>query len=197
MTSVREHKIPLGWRASFGALPALAGQFSGPAIVLGRAPGWVDELDEAFQITRFDAPVFAVNGFDDEHFKGCDFEHVVGIHCARFPDKGQRRADVTYHAEKPPRVCPKSDAFWPIPGMGSGFSALLAVLVALNMGYAPVYVAGVHLDEVTSVDDGQGHVTNHSYRVYRDGWSSLRHELMGRVVSVSPQGTFLRDLLGD
>jgi hypothetical protein len=164
--------------------------------VLGRAPGWVDELDRAFELTEFAAPVVSVNNFDDDHYPGCDFEHVVGIHCRLFPPKGKRRADVTYHSEKPEKVCPDTDVFWPLPGMGSGSSALLGVFVALNMGFDPVYVAGVHLDEVTSIEDAEGHKVNHSYRLYRDGWVNVAGELRGRVVSVSPQGTFLRELLG-
>lgn len=191
-----KQSLPLGVRASFGALPPLAGKFSGPAIVLGRALGWQDELDTAFELTGHDAPVFAVNHHMPSHYGCIAFEHVVSIHSGDFPPKDKRRQDVLYHAEKPLHCAPNADVFWPIPGMGAGSSALLATVVALNMGYAPVYLAGVHLAESTSVDDGQGHCTIHSYCVYQDGWTSLRDELMGRVFSVSPTGTFIRDLLG-
>jgi hypothetical protein len=152
-------------------------------------------LDEAFALTDHEAPVFVVNGMMCHHH-GCEFEHVVSVHSGQFPPRDKRRADVLYHGEKPPSCAPHADVFWPIPGTGAGSSALLAVLVALNMGYAPVYVAGVHLDEVTVDDDGRGHKTVHSYRSYRDGWVSSRPEILGRVFSVSPRGTFLRDLLG-
>lgn len=190
-----KHKLPLGWRESFGALPALAGKFSGPAIVLGRAPGWVEELDEAMAKTGHAAPIFAVN-HQMGYYTGMCVEHVVSIHSCLFPPKANRRQDTIYHAEKPLTCAPNADVFWPIPGTGAGSSALLAVLVALNMGYAPVYVAGVHLDLHTVKDDGQGHQEIHSYRLYQDGWTSLKPELQGRVFSVSPVGTFLRDLLG-
>lgn len=196
-TSSTPHTLPLGLRASFGELPALAGKFSGPAIVLGRAPGWEDELDIAFEVTAHEAPIFGANAFDDEHFPGLDVEHVVSVHCAHFPARDKRRPDTLYHSPKPLTVCPRSDVFWPVPGIGgSGSSALLAVVVALNMGFDPVFVAGVHLAEETCHVDDQGRKTIHSYVVYQDGWVSLRDQLYGRVFSVSPQGTFLRNLLG-
>lgn len=190
------HNLPLGWRESFGALPPLAGKFSGPAIVLGRGGDWVSELDAAMLATDNDAPIFAVN-HQEGHYPGLCVEHVVSVHAAKFPAKERRRADTVYHCPKPPHVAPLADAFWPMPGIGgSGSSALLATLIALNMGYAPVLVAGVHLTETTEGDDGQGHRWRHGYGVYQDGWVTLRDQLVGRVFSVSPQGTFLRELLG-
>ena len=110
--------------------------------------------------------------------------------------RGGRRADVTYHAEKPPCNCPNADVFWPIPGMGAGSSALLAVFIALNMGYAPVYVAGVHLSLHQVVDIGGGKKLMHDYRFYRDGWTAVARELQGRVFSMGKPGDFLFDLLG-
>ena len=196
MPGTNEHKLPLGVRASFGSLPPLAGKFSGPAIVLGRAPGWLTELDIALEVTSCDAPIFAVNHMVG-HYGCLDFEHVVSVHCCRYPSRENRRHDVVYHSQRPLTNSPNADVFWPIPGIGgSGSSALLAVVIALNMGFDPVFVAGVHLSETTCVVDDQGHKTVHSYRVYRDGWTSLRDQLYGRVFSVSPQGTFLRNLLG-
>lgn len=191
-----QHKLPLGVRASFGALPPLAGKFSGPAIVLGRADGWVGELDAAFWLTQYEAPVFAVNGHVEEHYPGCVFEHEVSIHCQSFPRRAERRADVTYHAEKPLCNCPEADVFWPIPGMGAGSSALLAVFIALNMGYAPVYVAGVQLSLHEVVEDEAGKKLMHDYRFYRDGWAAVQQELRGFVYSMGQPGDFLFDLLG-
>lgn len=196
MTRATEHKLPLGVRASFGPLPPLAGKFSGPAIVLGRADGWVDELDAAFELTDYAAPVFAANGHVEDHYPGCVFENEVSIHCQGFPGSTERRDDVTYHAEKPLSNCPNADVFWPIPGMGAGSSALLAVYIALNMGYAPVYVAGVKLSLHQVVDIGDGKKLMHDYRFYRDGWFAIQHELKGRVFSMGKPGDFLFDLLG-
>lgn len=196
MTQATNNKLPLGVRASFGPLPPLAGKFSGPAIVLGRAEGWVDELDAAFELTRYEAPVFAINGYVPDHYPGCVFEHEVSIHCQSFPKRGERRTDVTYHAEKPLCNCPEADVFWPIPGMGAGSSALLGVFIALNMGYAPVYVAGVKLSLYTVVDIGNGQKLTHNYRFYRDGWTAVQHELKGRVFSMGKPGDFLFDLFG-
>lgn len=196
MTQATTHKLPLGVRASFGPLPPLAGKFRGPAIVLGRAAGWVDELDAAFALTEHEAPVFAVNGHVENHYPGCVFEHEVSIHCQGFPKRDERRADVTYHAEKPLCNCPEADVFWPIPGMGAGSSAMLAVFIALNMGYAPVYIAGVQLSLYEVMDVGNGQKLMHDYRFYRDGWTSTHHELKGRVFSMGKPGDFLFDLLG-
>lgn len=190
------HNLPLGWRESFGALPPLAGKFSGPAIVLGRGGDWVSELDAAMLATDHEAPIFAVN-HQEGHYPGLCVEHVVSVHAAKFPGREQRRADTVYHCPKPPHVAPLADVFWPMPGIGgSGSSALLAVVVALNMGHAPVFVAGVHLEERTETVDGQQRRVIHDYGLYQQGWVSLREQLVGRVFSVSPQGTFLRELLG-
>jgi len=196
LTQATNNKLPLGVRASFGTLPPLAGKFSGPAIVLGRADGWVDELDAAFALTSYEAPVFAVNGHVEEHYPGCIFEHEISIHCQSFPGRDKRREDVTYHAEKPLCNCPNADVFWPIPGMGAGSSALLAVFIAINMGYSPVYVAGVKLSLHTVVDIGNGQKMMHDYRFYQDGWRAVEHELKGRVFSMGKPGDFLFDLLG-
>lgn len=190
------HQPPLGWREAFGPLPPLAGKFSGPAIVLGRAPGWVDELDVALEVTGCEAPIFAVN-HNMGYYPGLCVEHVVSVHAAKFPTKDRRRADTLYHSSKPLHVAPRGDVFWPLPGIGgSGSSALLAALIALNMGHDPVFVAGVHLVDGTCVVDAAGKKTVHSYRGYQDGWVSLREQLLGRVFSVSPRGSFLRELLG-
>jgi len=145
-------------------------------------------------LTGYAAPIFATNHHAG-HYPGLCVEHVVSVHSCNFPKKENRRQDTIYHSEKPLKCAPNADVFWPIPGTGAGSSALFAALVALNMGYAPVYVAGVHLEQHTVEDDGQGHQEIHSYRLYQDGWRSLKHELIGVVFSVSPRGTFLRDLL--
>lgn len=186
---------PLGVRASFGPLPPLAGKFSGPAIVLGRAPGWIDEMDIAMLATDHAAPVFAVN-HQEGYYPGLCFEHVVSVHAAHFPAKENRRRDTIYHSSKPLHVAPFADVFWPMPGVGGGgSSALLAALIALAMGHAPVLVAGVHLSDSAPIVDEQGRKTRNSYTCYRGGWMSLLPNLRGRVFSVSPRGTFLRDLL--
>lgn len=195
-SSSATHNLPLGWRESFGPLPPLAGKFSGPAIVLGRGGDWVTELDIALAVTEYAAPVFAVNHQED-YYPGLCVEHVVSVHAVRFPVKEARRADTLYHCPKPPNVAPKADVFWPLPGIGgSGSSALLAVVIALNMGYAPVFVAGVHLSERTETVDEQQRRSVHDYGLYQQGWVSLREQLVGRVFSVSPRGSFLRELLG-
>jgi len=195
MPKATHHILPLGARASFGPLPPLAGKFSGPAIVLGRAPGWMQELDIALEVTDCEAPIFAVNHHVG-HYGCLDFEHVVSVHSCTYPNRDKRRPDVVYHSQKPLITNPNADVFWPLPGVGgSGSSALLGVVVALNMGYDPVYVAGVHLTESTCDVDEEGREFLHSYTSYHDGWISMREQLLGRVFSVSPRGTFLRDLL--
>lgn len=197
MPAARDNKIPLGVRAYFGPLPPLAGKFSGPAIVLGRGGDWAAELDIALLATDYAAPIFAVN-HQCGHYPGLCVEHVVSVHSAMFPPKDMRRADTVYHCPKPPSVAPRADAFWPMPGIGgSGSSALLAVLIALAMGHKPVLVAGVHLNESTLAVDEQGRKTRYSYTFYQDGWVALLQHLRGRVFSVSPRGSFLRDLLED
>jgi hypothetical protein len=78
----------------------------------------------------------------------------------------------------------------------SGSSSLLAVRIALRLGHAPVWVAGVPLDAGGYVWDDprpRDDTPVKDFSQYRTGWLEHRAELQGRVYS--PSG-FLRELLG-
>ena len=79
------------------------------------------------------------------------------------------------------RNLPGVDMAFPIATKG-GSSALLATLIALVMGHDKVVTAGVHL-----VDD---------YKPMQGRWIHFDDALRGRVFSVSPEGTFIRDYFG-
>ena len=142
-------------------------------------------------INRPECPVFAVN-------EGIMFvprcDHAVSHHASKLPHWLALRPGPTDHIKAHthgrrgavPGVQPWGD----LPTHGS--SALLAVRIALALGFARVLVAGVPLD-------GNGYVwgdpetpptTDHTQ--YRHAWEQAR-DLTGRVAS--PSG-FLRDLLG-
>lgn len=180
-------------RQDFLPLPAaLVGSASGSAIVLGRC-SWPEELDLAFDATGHCSPVFALNGQIEGHYGCAKFEHVVSVHGQLFRPHG---AEITYHTVKPKSVAPYADFHWPLARTGEGSSALTATLIALLMGYSPVILAGVHLDDVFDHHTPSGKRLIGDYRLFRQGWVGRDAEVRGRVCSVSPQGTFLRDRYG-
>lgn len=168
-------------RVGFLPVPrALVNSEGGPAIVLGSAPGWLDELDAAMSETGHYAPIFGVNG--QRHYQGCSgmLDHWVTIHGSLF-SKGSGYP--MRHTVQPYAGSPNADVRWPlIRTAAEGSSALTATLIALMMGFDLVMLAGVHL--------------NGEYTNFRAGWAGRYELLRGRVLSVSPVGTFLRDLFG-
>lgn len=170
MTGRRQNGVEL---RDTGDLPGCAGQFRGPAVVAGTAAGYAGEFLSAWR-GHGHCPVVGVNRFGLEYQGICG--HWVSVHPEIFfPCRAWR---VTTHSDKPHA---DADAVWPIATMG-GSSALLAVLVALCLGFAPVVAAGVHLVG--------------EYRRMQGSWRRFERTLRGRVFSVSPPGTFVRDFLG-
>lgn len=170
---------------------------SGPAIVLGRSEGWLEDLDRALDAgpcASMGAPIFAVNGSFGYYPGLWPVEHVVSVHCHQFP---KERGQTLYHTCKPVQTCANSDVQWPLVGIGGdGSSALLAVAVALLMGHAPVFVAGVRLTAKTIDVDSKGKRSFNDYRIFQQGWTDREDLLRGKVFSMAPAGTFLTDLLG-
>jgi hypothetical protein len=193
MASNAKETTGFGLVPSFMPVPALAGTCSGPLIVLGRAGDWLSELDTALEVTGFDAPVMAVN-VHSGHYPGLwPVEHEVSVHCGRFLE-GVHMS--TRHCVKLPGQCPNADVYWPIPHFGGeGSSAMLGAVIGLNMGHEPIIMAGVHLDKVEVSTIGSKTLVG-SYIYFQAGWRKRLDMMRGKVFSVSPVGTFLRDLLG-
>ena len=172
--------------------PEYNSQHGGAAIVLGRAPGWFEDLDEALTRTRCDAPIFSVNGGYPDHYGGVyPVDHVVSTHCHAFPPN---RSGTLYHSNKPVASCANVDVRWPLCHIaGTGSSALLATAIALLMGFDRVVVVGVSLTgRVETKIDGK--TVFHDYAFFRQGWHDAFDVLYGRVVSASDG--FLKKLFG-
>lgn len=144
--------------------PPLSGK--GDAIVCGTAPGYERELMRALDVAPC-AYIIGVNRAYQTEFLDC----MVTVHPEAFQD-----CPVDMHTDKP-----GGDWRWPIATMG-GTSALLAVCIALAMGFDRVVLAGVHIDG--------------DYAGCRGPWLTWRKALAGRICSVSPRGTFIRDTFG-
>lgn len=158
-----------------------------PAIVLGSGRSAWDDLRA---IGQPEVPVFAVN---DMAVFAPRVDHAVSHHARKLPlwrDLRGSSHPIQLHSSS--RRDNSTGRPW--PGFhGGGSSALLAVRIALALGHAPIYVAGVPLD-------GRGHLwsdpadpTPFDYGVYRGHWEQAAAELRGRVTA--PSG-FLCELLG-
>lgn len=167
--------------ADFASIPAHR-EMSGDAVVLGTSKNWAGELLDALRFSP-DANLFAVN-------KAGNFvlsNYRVTVHpedyfnpwnpAPLFSDKQMTTTWKCSDGQEAKAV----DYVWPIPTAG-GTSALLATMIAFVMGFDRVIMAGVHLIG--------------EYRRFRDRWLYFEDDLMGRVVSVSPEGTFIRDHFG-
>lgn len=143
---------------------------SGTAIVLGNAPNFKDEYDAARNICP-EAKVYGVNRSAWEIV--CDYWVTVHPEMVFIKDRwAVRMSD---------RLGDNIDMAFPIATRG-GSSALLATLIALVMGHDMVITAGVHLIG--------------AYKTMQNRWYWYADQLGGRVKSVSPEGTFIRDKFG-
>lgn len=164
----------------YAGLPPLAKAFTGPAMVVGTAPGWDAESMEGFRQVKDMhgvAPVvFAVNNAGRLLPEGMA-QHWVTVH----PEVFYRdESPLDRHSDKR-HPGATVEWVWPIATMG-GSSSLLAVMIAIVMGFQPVVTAGVHLGD--------------EYKRMQGRWVHYRNGLQGRVCSVSPAGTFVRDFFG-
>lgn len=155
-------------------LPPFAQTKSGPCIVAGTAPGYINEFYEARKAAGTTAEVLGVNKFGLIHEVHC--QHWVTVHPEDYFPK--RAFPTPTHSDKPGE---QVDNIWPIATAG-GSSALLATMIALVMGFEKVILAGVHLIN--------------AYASMQDRWIHFDSVLRGRVCSVSPKGTFIRDRFG-
>jgi hypothetical protein len=153
------------------------------AIVVGSARGWLCEAYDAKKAFP-GAETFAVNRAGIALAEDTDF--WVTVHPEIFfPERNWQR--VVTISDKPDGNTdqmgnPCVDQVFPIATMG-GSSALLAVCVALAMGFERVVLAGVHLETP-------------DYQCMRDRWQHYAPVLRGRVASLAPEGYWMRELLG-
>lgn len=138
-----------------GRLPEIAGRYSGGLAICGDAACVWDDL-EAFGC-RTDAGKGAVSkpGFHfmainkiGETFPG-DLEHWFSnsaAHLSRFAASRRDEYAREFAAPKNTHAC-HDGAMWRWPWSGHGTSALGAALSGVAMGYAPITLCGVPLDE--------------------------------------------------
>lgn len=170
-----------------GPLPPIAGTKSGPLLIVG--PGWCVKEDLKHAP---DYPIMAVNAAamflrDLEHWYTPHPEYCAAMNTIR----------EFLHLE--PASCPihspqggvGADIHWPIRGSVALSGGLQAAVVAIEMGYGPVVLAGLPADGgghcyphpnergwETSIDHGQ--------KMFLDQWEHLRDAYFaGRVTSLS------------
>jgi len=183
----------VGWT---GPMPGVAGQSSGPALIVGGARCVWDDLaalgDAAWPGVRC-----AVNDIG-AHYRG-RIHHWVSLHPEHFFPGfvkyrlGHNYGDRSHVHTHSARAAPGVEVVWPMPSPG-GASGLYAVFVMLLLGHAPIVCAGLPLDgqghyfDPPGLDDGRfGRADELVWRWARD------HVFQGRVTSLSG---FTRELLG-
>lgn len=170
-----------------GHLPSIAGTKTGPLLIVG--PGWCVKEDLKHAP---DYPVMAVNAAamflrDLEHWYTPHPEYCAAMSAVRG----------FFHLE--PARCPVhsaqgargADIMWPILGSAALSGGIQAVVVAIEMGYAPVILAGMPAD-------GKGHCYphpnengwatsyDHGQKMFLDQWAWLRDGYFdGKVTSLS------------
>lgn len=130
--------------------PPCAGNFSGPAVVLGTGRSVWDDLHYKFALEER-MGVIAVNNMI-LHFKG-RVHHGVSLHPEEPILWSQLRrfyqceaSHVVTHSYRIPEAFKACDYIWDIEGAYAGTSSLLAVMVGLALGYNKIVLAGVPLD---------------------------------------------------
>jgi hypothetical protein len=149
-----------------GETPACAGKDSGPAVVLGTGRRvWedltrfvrevLDVYDETFDLLPNYVGIVAINDMI-RYFKG-RVHHGVSLHPYELPLWQALRPlcecdayPVSVHTRNWKNIGPIGYIgpmfFWDIPGATGGSSGLFAAVVALALGYDPVYLCGVPMD---------------------------------------------------
>lgn len=154
------------------------------AVVIGSGRSVWEDL----RIIGLGAPVFAVN---DMLIYAPRVDYGVSHH----PDKllhwnalrtmaGERQpreSGITLHSSRDHLGI---DRVWPEYRSG-GSSALLAVRIALALGFQPIWIAGVPLDDRGYVWSDPYERRSYDFSRYRRSWEHAKTELEGRVFSPS------------
>jgi hypothetical protein len=156
------------------------------AFVLGGANCLYDDLDEAFEIVSPDTIIATNNaGRDFPH----DLPHWVTLHTEKMPEWMAEREKMGY---------PKAEFFWtsntktiPIEHSNlynyvpswDGSSGLLAVTVALFLGYRRIILCGVPLDKKAAHYDDDAPWMDAPR--YRSAWNRRMDCMQGKVKSFS------------
>jgi hypothetical protein len=185
-----------------GDMPKCAGNQSGVAVVMATGRGVWDDLTYRFSPEGNHAAVIAVNNMI-LHWKG-RVHHGVSMHPEEpglwralrpyYQCEGSHVHTHGYRAHEKPGI-PECDYIWDIPAGKGGTSSLLAVFIALAIGYDRVVLCGVPLD-------GNGHfydppdmkIPVFSSDFLQSEWLKAREQFSGRVRSVSGR---TRDWLGE
>jgi len=176
-----------------GDLPPMAGNWKGPVIILGCGRCLYDDL---VRYPNPDVDVMAVNwaGFlypmDKRHFvtlHGEELPHYLALNRIHYKQRGH----IFTHA------LDNAEVVWDFdePEIGNGTSSLFAVLIALVLGYNPVILAGVPLDNSGNFYHPLEYKVNAWEKSgTHDKWLEYRPLFMNRVFSLSG---FTREILGE
>lgn len=197
--------MPNNWKINGiegrGKLPAIAGTFSGPLVVIGGASCLWDDLSQVTGTPDY----MAINctGFlarkTVKHWATCHPEFLpfyLGIYRETYFPTTTENAEFNFFAhifQTDIQTHSARDAanLWQFALTG-GSSAMFAVQVGLCLGYDPIWLAGIPLEPSGCVYDPPW-VEPFDYAMYQPVWTAVAETFAGRVKSFSG---FTRELLG-
>ena len=192
-----------------GDLPAIAGTYSGPLVIMGSARCLWDDLS----MVKGTPDYMAINYtglFSRKKIKHWATKHYellpyfLGLyeeyHCPTYKaeEKTDTNLDFFWKVFKPKIYthAPKNaQCNWEFENDAEGSSSMFAVLVGLALGYDPIWLAGSPLDSSGCFLDPPEYcnTAEGNYEIYRKHWIEALDIFNGRVKSYSG---FTRELLG-
>ena len=176
-----------------GDLPPMAGNWSGPAIILGCGRCLYAEAARYVDI----ADIIAINytgilcPYNKRHLVSLHPEEILHLkELLRFNNRWQIDHLFTHSTTG-------AEVNWDFddPEIGNGTSALFATLIAVVLGYNPVILAGVPLDNTGNFYHPPEYMINYwENGSSHDKWLEYRPLLLNRVFSLSG---FTREILGE
>lgn len=171
-------------------LPAPLSAVDAPGcIVLGSAPGWADDIEDARKYAP-DWPIVAVNGVGT--LVEDDITVWVSVHgrdlVKWMPMRAERgfNTDYTAYGNFADADADGGAIRWNRPNSG-GSSGLHAVELALEMEYKRIILCGMPLDGQERVRSLDGITVEGvcAYQAYHDAWEKAESKLRDRVKSMS------------
>lgn len=181
------------------ALPAIADTYAGKkVIVLGSGINAYAEFDQAREAFP-GADIMAVNN----SLIGLEFqirtnkikiEHWVSAHPEHFYFGDIWMKDLTInHSDK---AYPKVHHVWPQPVNCDGSSGLMAVKIALMLGYEKIVIAGIPLDDNRRFYDHQNTVYHMADPSVFQSWMDFVHAIEGERCKICSMGGKTQQIFG-
>lgn len=186
----------------FGDLPAIAGTFSGPVVIIGGASCVWDDLAQV--IGKPDYMAINLSGYfahkTIRHWATCHpqmLPYYLGLyHEFYFPtDTENDQFNFFAHIMEPhiqTHAPMNAENNWQFV-INRGSSGIFATQVALALGYEQVWLAGIPLDSSRSLFDPPWAAVIDYGEQYQEEWLKAADLFKGRVKSFSG---FTRELLG-